>query len=159
MWKYILLLFLPVSSLHATGDSLRYLTPRDTIFLTVSGNEKFFEHKVVMGQTIFSLAKFYGVNMDVLRYYNPSLNFNAVSIGQKVKIPIPNRAIIRYKPAKFNPKLYAPVFYRIKPGDNLFRICRVYFKMPEDTILARGKLGKEKIQPGKLLPIGWIKLG
>lgn len=159
MWKYFLLLFLPVASLHATGDSLRYLGPRDTIFLTVSGNDKFFEHQIVPGQTVFSLARFYGVSMDVLRFYNPSLNFNAVAIGQKVKVPIPNRAIIRYKPAKFNPKLYAPVFYRIKPGDNLFRISRVYFKMPEDTIIARAKLGNSKLQPGRLLRIGWLKLG
>jgi hypothetical protein len=66
MWK-ILLLLLP-GHLFATGDSLRYLTPRDTIILSVSANEeKIFEHKIVKGQTIFSLAKFYGLKMDELR--------------------------------------------------------------------------------------------
>ena len=92
MWK-ILLLLLP-GYLFATGDSLRYLTPRDTIVLSVSASEeKIFEHKIVKGQTIFSLAKFYGLKMDVLRYLNPSLNFDVVNPNQSIKVVIPNRAI------------------------------------------------------------------
>ncbi|HOY19874.1 MAG TPA: hypothetical protein PLC89_21355, partial [Haliscomenobacter sp.] len=70
MWK-ILFLLLP-GYVFATGDSLRYLTPRDTIILSVGANDaKIFEHKIEKGQTIFSLARFYGLKMDALRYLNP----------------------------------------------------------------------------------------
>ena len=113
MWK-ILLLLLP-GYLFATGDSLRYLTPRDTIVLSISGSEeKIFEHKIVKGQTIFSLAKFYGLKMDDLRHLNPSLNFDVVNPKQSIKVVIPNRAIIRYREPKFNPRIYTPVYYRVK---------------------------------------------
>ncbi|MBK9488661.1 MAG: LysM peptidoglycan-binding domain-containing protein [Haliscomenobacter sp.] len=155
MWK-ILFLLLP-GYVFATGDSLRYLTPRDTIILSVGANDaKIFEHKIEKGQTIFSLARFYGLKMDALRYLNPSLNFDAVSPKQRIKIPIPNRAIIRYREAKFNPKLYTPVYYRVKKGDNLFRLSKVYFRMPEDTIKARANLKSGALQPGQLILIGWM---
>lgn len=141
----------------ATGDSIRYLTPRDTIILSVAGTEdKIFEHKIVKGQTIFSLAKFYGMSMDVLRQLNPSLNFDIVSPNQKIKVIIPNRAIIRYREPKFNPRWYTPVYYQVKAGDNLFRLSRVYFRMPEDTIKARAKLKQGSLQPGQLIHIGWM---
>lgn len=156
MWHFLWALLIgPMPA--STGDATQYLTARDTVYLRVNGATKLFEHTMVSGQTVFSLAKFYGVSMDVLRHYNPSLNFSAVALGQKIKVPIPNRAIIRYKPTKFTPKNYAPVYYQIQPGDNLYRISRVYFKMPEDTILARGKLKSTNIQPGRLLHIGWLK--
>lgn len=155
MWK-LLLLFLP-GYVFATGDSLRYLTPRDTVTITIGANEeKIFEHKIQKGQTIFSLAKFYGLSMDALRYLNPSLNFDAVSPNQRIKVTIPNRAIIRYREAKFNPRWNTPVYYRVKKGDNLFRLSSVYFRMPEDTIKARAKLKGGSLQPGQLIQIGWI---
>lgn len=155
MWK-ILLLLLP-GYVFATGDSLRYLTPRDTIILSITSNEeKIFEHKIVKGQTIFSLAKFYGLTMDILRYLNPSLNFDVVSPNQKIKVVIPNRAIIRYREPKFNPRWYTPVYYKVKSGDNLYRLSKVYFRMPEDTIKARAKLKEGSLQPGQLIHIGWM---
>lgn len=155
MWKILLLLF-PAYG-FATGDSLRYLTPRDTIILSVNSNEeKIFEHKIEKGQTIFSLAKFYGLTMDVLRYLNPSLNFDVVSPRQSIKVLIPNRAIIRYRMPKFNPRIYTPVYYRVKKGDNLYRLSRVYFRMPEDTIKARAKIKEGSLQPGQLIHIGWM---
>jgi LysM repeat protein len=155
MWK-ILLLLLP-GYVFATGDSLRYLTPKDTIVLSISGSEeKIFEHKIVKGQTIFSLAKFYGLKMDDLRHLNPSLNFDVVNPKQSIKVVIPNRAIIRYREPKFNPRIYTPVYYRVKKGDNLFRLSKVYFRMPEDTIKARAKLKQGTLQPGQLIHIGWV---
>ncbi len=152
-----ILTLIPCFPLHATGDSTRYLTPRDTVYLSINaGGEKIFEHKLVKGQTVFSLAKFYGLNLDMLKYYNPGLNVDNVPLGKKIKVPIPNRSIIRYRQKGFNPRQYAPVFYRVKAGDNLYRLGKVYFRMPEDTIKARAKLKDGALQPGQLVHIGWI---
>jgi LysM domain len=156
MWR-IFILLLPCFSLHATGDSLRYLTNRDTVYLSIGpGGEKIFEHKLAKGQTIFSLAKFYGMSMDLLKFYNPGLNLDAVPLGKKIKVSIPNQAIIRYRQKGFNPRQYAPVYYRVKAGDNLFRLGKVYFRMPEDTIKARARLKDGALQPGQLVHIGWM---
>ena len=91
-----------MTPLFATGDSLYYLTAKDTIFLAVDeSNEKIFEHQIEKKQTLFSLAKFYGMTIEELTLYNEALKNPVISIGQKIKIPIPNRAIIRYKKKGF----------------------------------------------------------
>lgn len=160
MWKTIFLLLLPLTSVFATGDSLRYLLPRDTVFLAVDATEeKIFEHQIVKGQTLFSLSKFYGISVDELSYFNPTLRAESLKIGQKIRIPIPNRAILRYKEVnRFNRQEYAPVYYVVRKGDTIFRISRYYFRMPADTILTRSGLLGQTLRPGQLLLVGWMSV-
>lgn len=142
-----------------TGDSIHYLTHRDTIFLSIGEyNEKVFEHTIERKQTLFSLRKFYGMTMDELTYYNPELTTSTISVGQKVKIPIPNRAIIRYKHKRFQDKDYVPVCYIVKRGDNLFRISKQHFRMPMDSVVARNKLASTNLKAGQILQVGWMSI-
>ena len=90
----LLLLFLSGGSVVMTGDSTRYLLPEDTIFLQIGKYQhKIFEHEIEKGQTLYSLAKFYGLSIDELYLYNPQLLDRVLSPYEKVSIPIPNRAI------------------------------------------------------------------
>jgi hypothetical protein len=58
-----------------TGDSLNYLNFKDTIFITIGNyQEKIFEHHIAPKQTLYSLAKFYGLSLTEVYYYNPELN-------------------------------------------------------------------------------------
>jgi len=67
-----------------TGDDTYYLLPKDSIFLNVGIlSEKIFQHKLAPGQTLFSLANFYGLTLTELYFYNPELKNNAYNIGQK----------------------------------------------------------------------------
>ncbi|MBK6948471.1 MAG: LysM peptidoglycan-binding domain-containing protein [Haliscomenobacter sp.] len=138
----------------ASADTVSYLTFRDTISLSVENNEKFFLHKIKKGQTLFSLARFYGMHYQELQYYNPGLA-EVLALDQTVRIPIPNKAIIRYLPAGSPRWAYAPVLYAVKKGDTVFRISQ-YFKMPTDTVTARGKVLNNSLKPGMLIPVGWL---
>ena len=53
------LLCIPFTGKSDTGDSLRYLRPHDTLYLSIGPGEMMTTHTVVAGQTLFSLAKFY----------------------------------------------------------------------------------------------------
>ena len=56
------------------GDSLNYLTPQDSVFLTVDeNNQKIIEHRLEYKQTMYSLAKFYGLELNELMYFNEEL--------------------------------------------------------------------------------------
>ncbi len=144
---------------QATGDSLRYLTPKDTVFLTIDGlGDKFFDHKVERGQTLFSLAKFYGLSLAELYLYNPDLKEKSVTVGLGVQIPIPSRAIIRFKHKGFSEKEHVPVYYVVKSGDTMYRISKTYFRMEMDTILRRNQLTSESIRVGQTLHIGWMSI-
>lgn len=151
-------LFSPILLL-ATGDSLHYLTPKDTIFLSLSGGEKVFEHRIERKQTLFSLAKFYGLSLEELYFYNPELaSGQGPSPGQCIRVPIPNRAILRYQPPDFSRWKYVPVFYVVQHGETLYRISREYFKMPIDTIVKRNYIVNNQLSVGQPLHIGWMNI-
>lgn len=162
MWKLhfvTLLLVFQQWNANATGDSTRYLVPKDTIFLNVNETgEKLFEHKIERKQTLFSLAKFYGLSVEELYYYNAGLKEESISPGDKVLIPIPNRAIIRYKVQGFKAWKHVPVYYVVKKGDTMFRVAKTIFKMPVDTILLRNRLQSETVKIGQCLQIGWMNM-
>ena len=162
MGKKLILLFflLPFICLHIkAGDQVEYLSAKDTIFIKLGDyQEKIFEHTMKPKQTLYSLAKFYGLTVSELYSYNPILNEENVAVGQKIKIPIPNKAIIRFKNVDFDPSKHVPVCYIVKRRDNLFRISKVLFRMPVDTIMARNNLSNFDISIDQVLLIGWMNI-
>jgi LysM repeat protein len=143
----------------ATGDSLSYLTPKDTIFLTVGQfQEKYFTHYVEYNQTLFSLAKFYGMSLEELYFHNPGLNQRVVKLGMPINIPVPNRAIKRYWSSDMVPGDYVPVYYVVRKGDTMFRIAKRYFQMPIEEMLQRNRLFDHTLHKGQELHVGWMSI-
>ena len=85
----LLFLMLPLIAHASWGDSTKYLTLKDTLFITLDekSNEKIYQHKIIKGQNLYSLARFYGLNEEELFPYNPTLKSNVVGIGQLIRVP------------------------------------------------------------------------
>ncbi len=150
-------LFLGTHSLSATGDSLEYLSPKDTVFIHVNAfGQKLFKHVLAPGQTLYSLAKFYGMTLGEVFTLNPGLNAETYAPGDSVVIPIPNRAILRYPPEDYNPFDYVPVCYVVRQGDTFYRISKQYFRMPMRDLAYRNGLRNADIAPGQILHVGWM---
>ncbi|MBL7794606.1 MAG: LysM peptidoglycan-binding domain-containing protein [Saprospiraceae bacterium] len=145
-----------ITNTQATGDSLRYLLPKDTVFLTIEGEEKYFDHRLEKKQTLYSLSRFYGLSVEELYYYNPGLKEKSGLVGQAIRIPIPNRAIKRYKDNTFAAGKHASVYYVVKKGDTMFRICRTYFRMPMEIIMERNDMTSTTVKEGQRIHVGWI---
>ncbi len=163
MFKLILKIatsLLITSSCYAmTGDSLNYLTTNDTIFLHSNFfKEKIFIHEMEVNQTLFSLARFYGLTVEQLYYYNNNLRAGNIDPGSKVRVPIPNRAIHRYIARNVNPREFIPVYYIAKKGDTMFRIAKVLFRMEIEEMMARNGLETTTIHVGQLLHVGWMNI-
>ncbi|MCB0641546.1 MAG: LysM peptidoglycan-binding domain-containing protein [Phaeodactylibacter sp.] len=142
-----------------TGDSLNYLTPKDTIFIyQASSGEKIFEHQIEPKQTLFSMARFYGLSLEEVYAFNPELRGQEIAVGTHVRIPIPNRAILRYLDSEEQLRELVPVCYVVRPGETLYRISKTYFKMPVDIVMYRNKLKDVSIQPGETLLMGWMSI-
>lgn len=141
------------------GDSTRYLTAKDTVRLSLgTAGEKVVEHRMAQKQTLYSLAKFYGISVEELYLYNPGLKEKTVSTGQMVQVPVPNAAIKRYKEKGFVNKEHAPVYYVVRKGDTMYRISKVHFRMPADTIKQRNKLSTDVLKEGQMLLVGWMSV-
>ena len=142
-----------------TGDSTYYLLPDDTIFLATGIlSQKMHEHRLAPRQTLYSLAQFYGLTLEELYFYNPTLKNANYSIGTVVRIPIPNRAINRYKGKYFEESQYVPVCYVVEKGDNLYHISKRVFKLPIETVKEKNNLESNVLSVGQVLNVGWMSI-
>lgn len=149
-----------IQSVFATGDSLSYLVPGDTIFIQLNQlGEKVMEHRMERKQTLFSLAGFYGLKLADVYRYNPEIRtMEEVPIGFPVFLPIPNRAILRYLPEGSDFSKFVPVFYRVKKGETLYGIATKHFRMHPSEIMFRNGLSNEGIEIDQKLLVGWMNL-
>lgn len=136
-----------------------YLSSKDSIKVIVNEfQEKLIIHTFKEKQTIFSLAKFYGLKINELYYYNPELVNKEPLVGQAIKIPVPNRSIVRERDTKFNMKYHAPVFYTVQKSEGLKKIAEGYFNMKIDTLKKRNKITTDNLKLGQKVLIGWINI-
>ncbi len=148
-----------LDSLKVTGNSAHYLTNEDSIFISIGAyQEKVFYHNIAPQQTLFSLSKFYGLTIEELYFYNPELKNNTISIGQAIKIPIPNKSIIRFKSKAFDSSKLVPICYKVKKGDTVFNLSKRVFQMPVDTLMVRNNLTSFNISLGQTLQLGWMSV-
>ena len=146
-----------VGDAYCSGDSLHYLTPQDTVMLEIAPDQrKFTQHTFAPRQTLYSLSRFYAQDMAQVLELNPSLAQTAPAIGQAVRIAVPNVAIRRYRTAGFRQNQFAPVCYRVRPGETAYGIAKTIFRMPVDTLLAVNGLSSTDLQPGQVLQVGWM---
>lgn len=140
-----------------TGDSLSYLLPQDTIYLETNGlKQHIHTHEIAEGQTLYSLAKFYGLKYNDLLYYNQNLVGTTISIGQSVKVPIPLRAITPTEEIYKSASRYSPVCYVVQAGDTYFGVARRKFNMSPDSLKWMNRSVTEVLEIGQVLQLGWL---
>ena len=158
----MLLLFLSIftQAFAQPTDTIKYLTAKDTLFISLDERtgEKIFEHRILAKQNLYRLARFYGLNEEELYPYNPSLKSNVVSVGQVIRIPVPNPAIKRFKGENFKRWKYAPIVIVVKKGDNLFNIAKRMFRMPVDSVMKWNNMPNQTVSVGQRLQVGWLSL-
>ncbi len=144
------------ASSFATGDSLNYLTTKDTLLVTVgNSNNKFLEHRLEKGQTLYSLAGFYGLKFTSLFQFNPGLNPEGpFQKGHPIRIPLPDSAIVTSINGQKGE--YVPLFYEVKPQETMYRISKVYFDIPIETLKANNNLTGNELKIGQMLQVGWL---
>ena len=133
------------------------LTSKDSLWLIVEEEKKYILHPVKPKQTLFSIARYYNLSLADLFEYNPDFRTDpTLHTGSRVKIPIPNKAIKRYKTPGFVASKNTSIYYIVQYGDNLYQISKRNFDMPVDSVAKRNKLKNNNIRPGQLLHVGWM---
>jgi LysM repeat protein len=112
-------------------------------------------HRLQPKQTLFSLARFYGLNLQELYAYNPHISTH-YEVGDLLHIPLPLRAVIRKTPPPVLASQLAKVYYRVKRGDTLYGLCNRTFHLAQDTLYWRNPNLADGLRPGELLFIGWM---
>jgi LysM repeat protein len=151
------LILLSIKLLAQKDQPTPLLTSKDSLLLTVEAGKKFIHHPIKPKQTLFSISKYYNIDLDELFEYNLSFRDDpSLRVGDRVKIPIPNKAIKRYKSSSFVASKNIGIYYVVQAGDNLYQISKRYFEMPIDSIVKRNHLKKNSLKPGQRLLMGWM---
>ncbi len=144
--------------LSGQEDGLFMQAGDSVIIETTSLEEKVLFHTVEPGQTLFAISQFYGLDVEELHFYNPGLNSNNLRRGEVIRIPLPNRSLIRYPFPGFFAIDHCPVFYQVKKGDTFYGLSKRLFQMPIDTLRNR-RLNipyEEGLHDGQLIFVGWM---
>lgn len=80
---------------------------------------KFYVHTIEKGQTIYSIAKTYKVDVDEIYKYNEWAK-DKIKPGEKLKIPYPKSDITK------NKILYDTIYHVVKPKETLYSISKQY---------------------------------
>ena len=140
-----------------TVDSLAFLNAKDTIIIYLDEfRQKKITHQIAKGQTVYSIAKFYGLSPLELMDFNPTLEESSLVIGSTLEVPIPLKAI-RMKDYQWQDRMnFAPVFYEVAKNETMYTIAKKYFKMDIALLQQRNGLENYNISIGQKLLIGWL---
>ncbi len=146
--------------LNAQADSVRFLQPTDSIFLSLEAGsgQLVFKHRLAPRQTLYSLAKFYGLSLQDIYYLNPKLQI-AYNTGDQVKVTLPRVAMkhfVSYDSIDF----YAPVFWVFGKGETLYGLTHRILKLPSDSILYVNNptLQAATVKVGQKIFVGWLPI-
>ena len=89
-----------------------------------------YEHEVIEGEIVSSIAARYGVRVNAIKKLNPGLDINKVKAGRKIRV-CPDIA----------PRLREEFTYEVKDGDNLSKIGEKYGLLAKEIVrMQHGKL-------------------
>ncbi|MBK9108098.1 MAG: LysM peptidoglycan-binding domain-containing protein [Saprospiraceae bacterium] len=120
----------------------------------ISSNESdlYFMHKIRKSETLFSIARTYGVNLPELTNYNSDIATKLITESHEIRIPIEAHSILEDSiPGA------SPVYYKIKPKDNLFSLSHRVFKKSENLLAKLNSGNTSNMHPGNFLKIGYFK--
>lgn len=101
------------------------------------GSSSYFYHTVKKGENLSTIAKKYGVSVQVVKAQNPLKNPNKLYVGSKLKIP-GNKTASSSSSSK-------TVYHRVKKGENLSTIAKTY-----GVSIASIKANNKLANPNKL---------
>lgn len=105
-----------VNALKQANNLSSNLLSIGQVLIIPTGTEDYILYKVVSGDSLYSIAKKYGITMQEIMDFN-NLGSTILTVGQVLKIPVAYEEEI--------PSI-SEVTYTVKSGDNLYSIARKY---------------------------------
>ena len=110
-------------------------------------------HVVEQGETLYGLAKKYGVTVDALIAANPGSE-NGIKIGQKLNIPSSDTVSASqqvsnaFSSTTIQPQEVEVVYHQIKEGESIYTLAKQYNSSIEGIITANPGLKPDQYIPG-----------
>lgn len=119
-FQRIITICLMLSSLEVAATQLMPDIEQSKVIVFIGG-KKYYIHTVAQGNTLYSIAKAYGVSENDLKEHNPNLT-SGLKIGQTIKIPVTEKSLAQVE--KKRKKEF--ISHKVKAGQTLYSIARDY---------------------------------
>lgn len=137
-------------------SSIPVAQTKDTVFIGYTEGNYYLYHVIKKDDNLNSIASFYGTSIDAIRDIN-SMADSQLKSKKIIKIPIQyNRVKNPVQRSSFEKYSYVPVFYKIKKGDTVYRLFRIYFPRDSADIKKINEIKSNTIKIDSKLLIGYF---
>ncbi|MCD4793499.1 MAG: LysM peptidoglycan-binding domain-containing protein [Bacteroidales bacterium] len=132
------------NNLHSFSINAGQILNIPVVINEENNSPEFYSHKVIQGETLFSLAKKYEVSINDIIKHNPEARYG-IKTDQILKIPNINKE----NPDNINSQIY---YYTVEKGNTLFSISQK-FGISIDKIISLNPETENGIKIGQVLKI------
>ena len=137
-------------------SSFPIITTKDTVFIGYMEGKYFLSHLIKKEDNLNSIASYYGTTLAAIKEIN-GMTDSQVKANKTIKIPIPYNSIkspvLRSSFEKYS---FIPVFYKVKKGDTLYKLFRIYFPRDSKDIKKINSIKTNIIKIDSKLLIGYF---
>lgn len=160
MNRFIALLSFCILTTLNVNAQTKLFNSGDKVVVQISNTYgKVYVHEMSAQQTVYTLAKTFDQRMTDVQSVNPGINFNAMKVGQKIRVPFLAASIVKNPSDVIKGGNYVSVYYKVRPKDNLYRIANVYFDTSIENLMAINKTSTFDLKADQLIKVGWMPLG
>lgn len=113
---------------------------------------EYYVYKIRSGDTLYALARHYGVTTDMIAEYNPGIRPEALRIGSTILIPA-LKEVHAYRGSRGDETLRFTGTYLVKAGDTLWSIALAYDVQVETLAEKNGMEVNAVLRVGKVLKV------
>lgn len=126
------------------------------LLVQVDNNTPYLTHIVGAKENYYSIGRIYNISPRVYAPFNGLELTTAMSIGQRIKIPL-NEVNFWQSGTRKENETVIPVYYVVKQGESLAKISQL-FKTENASVRSWNNLGSDAVSVGSKLIIGFLKV-
>ncbi|MDR0427766.1 MAG: LysM peptidoglycan-binding domain-containing protein [Dysgonamonadaceae bacterium] len=134
---WIAIFFITIYSYNVKSEEAFYPEVTFSRFRNQDSSQDYFFHTIERGQTVYSIAKMYGVTEDDIYQLNPGAD-TGIQADKQLKIP---------------QKSGSYLYHTIQPKETLYSVSKNYYMQGEDIIEANPGLSVATFTIGKIIRI------
>jgi LysM repeat protein len=128
----------------------------DSLFVITKGDLRYIKHKVRKGETVYSITRFYNIEIEKLKRNNPEFEKEGLKESQWLLIPINPKALIFNKGKDFKNENHLKLYYTVLPKETMYNIAKGHFGISVEDLQQRNTLKSTDLSVGQQLHIGWL---
>jgi len=148
--------FFILSEGKSQTSSFNVKPAKDTVFIGYTKGKYYLSHIVKKDDNLNSISSYYGTTLNLIREIN-GMTDSQMKANKTIKIPISYNSVKSpVQRSSLEKYSYIPLFYKVKKGDTVYRLFRIYFPRDSNDIKKINSIKSNIIKIDSKLLIGYF---